>query len=123
MFCEQNPIAHSVLKENIKSTVNASDCKINLVNDFFQIRPTQSFDLIFLDPPYDKNIEYKALNFLTKKNLIAENGVIFLEQKKSAPFKQELLDQSFYVIDQRIYGKCQVLILQLICNPSENTKY
>ncbi len=37
------------------------------------------FDIIYIDPPYSKGIGIDAINRLSDKNILKENGIIILE--------------------------------------------
>lgn len=47
-----------------------------------------SFDIIFIDPPYHTDLIDKILGIIEKKNIIAENGIIIFEH-----FKKKLLPE------------------------------
>ncbi|OGT36734.1 MAG: 16S rRNA (guanine(966)-N(2))-methyltransferase RsmD [Gammaproteobacteria bacterium RIFCSPHIGHO2_12_FULL_38_14] len=42
-------------------------------------RELQQFDIIFLDPPFQKNILLSACEFIIKKKLLKPNGLVYLE--------------------------------------------
>lgn len=51
----------------------------------------KSFDLIFLDPPYGKELEYQALEMLSETNLLAEDALVVVEtalEHDSEPFER-----------------------------------
>ena len=110
VFCENNPLAQKVLKENILNSVKAAHTHATLANNLFQLKAGHSFDLVFLDPPYDKGIEAEALEYLLCQKLIARNGIVVLEQRKGAAIIEH---SDFTAQEPRVYGKCQITLLQL----------
>lgn len=84
VLVEKHPAAAQALRDNIAllGTKNAV-----LVNDdafrFLQ-RETAGFDLIFLDPPYRKNLLDPVLESILARQLLNPDGMIYLEQETGA---------------------------------------
>lgn len=111
VFCENNPTAQTSLKENILSTIKTNHNNITIFQDIFKIEFLKPFDVIFLDPPYDKQLEIKAIKYLEDKKLIAKKGFIIIEQRKHSPL---ITFPNFISDTPRIYGKCQVTFLHFL---------
>ena len=71
----------------------------------------QPFNLIFLDPPYNKELGEKALNSAIEGGWFADEALIILEESKSAtitwPEGIELLDEKTYGDTTLYYAKWQ----------------
>lgn len=67
----------------------------------------KSFDLIFLDPPYDKNMVPYALSEIKKHGLLQEGGRIVIETKKGETFNNPGFDN----VREVVYGTVKVNIL------------
>lgn len=71
----------------------------------------QPFNLIFLDPPYNKELGEKALNSAIEGGWFADEALIILEESKSAtiswPEGIELLDEKTYGDTTLYYTKWQ----------------
>ncbi len=84
VFVEKHPAAAKALRDNI-ALLGAQNA--TLVNDdafrFLQ-RETTGFDLIFLDPPYRKNLLEPVLESLFTRQLLNPDGMIYLEQETGA---------------------------------------
>jgi 16S rRNA (guanine966-N2)-methyltransferase len=63
---------------------------------------SQSFDLIFLDPPYNKNLAEKSLNFLDNSHLIAATTLIIAEESSLQTLPDTFTRLA--LTDQRKYG-------------------
>lgn len=108
IFCENNPQVQKVLRKNILETLKTRTDIMSLYPDIFELKNNFKFNLVFLDPPYDKSLEIKAIEHLMKYDLLNKNAIIVIEQRKnSIPITFE----QFTTISLRIYGNCQVQFL------------
>jgi 16S rRNA (guanine966-N2)-methyltransferase len=70
-----------------------------------------SCDVVFIDPPYEKNIISFALESLHKQGWLKENAVVVVELDN----KQNIeANENFEITDHRIYSKTQIYILSYI---------
>lgn len=92
----------AVLKKNLSRLKDTSACKIT--NSDFAVclksAAKQSYDLIFIDPPYKLEAGVEALKIIGAKNLLKEGGVAVLERDR--PFDGEIVGLRMY--DERKYG-------------------
>ena len=74
-----------------------------------------TFDVIFLDPPYDSNLAQIALQKIFKFDLLSQDGIVVWEHPS------DLIDNKFAhkVADKRIYGKVEI---DFICKSTNNSK-
>ena len=82
-FVDNNDRAISVIKENLEHTkltdralVLKSDAALSLEN---LSRKNEVYGVVFMDPPYDKDLYRPVFQKLAKSNLIDENTIIILE--------------------------------------------
>lgn len=82
-FVDNNKRAYDIIKDNIrtlnieaKTNVTLSDYEKAL--KYFQ-RQGIRFDIIFVDPPYDKNIINNILIFINKHRLLKDMGQVVCE--------------------------------------------
>ena len=59
----------------------------------------QTFDLIFVDPPYEKDLVEKTLKTLKDNDILTKKGYIIVKRHK-----KELLGDYFTKFDERKYG-------------------
>jgi 16S rRNA (guanine966-N2)-methyltransferase len=105
---EKNIRAFSLEK---KARVQRWDISRNL-NLLRQVRPR--FDLIFMDPPYNRNLIGQTLHHLLESSSLAAQACIVVEHSVVEPICIE--DLEFELDDQRTYGKTMVSFLSF--NPS-----
>ncbi|GAV23703.1 16S rRNA (guanine(966)-N(2))-methyltransferase RsmD [Carboxydothermus pertinax] len=79
-FIEPDREAFRCLCQNINNLGYKEKAKA-IRGDIFKILPKLKvkFDLIFLDPPYGKGYEQKAITEILRLNLLKENGIIVVE--------------------------------------------
>lgn len=87
IFLESNPKVYKALEQTLKEfdhphlSVIKTDCR-----DYLQ-KCIQKFDIIFLDPPFQKNLWEECIQSISQQQLLAENGIIYLESPISIPME------------------------------------
>lgn len=113
-FVEKNRTHAAVLRENLSKikrtnyTVRISDYRDAV--SFFQ-REGQTFDVIYLDPPFEKNFVKECLTLLRESNILTEEGIILLEHSSSEPLPEEFQEA---VLKEKKYGSILITILRRI---------
>lgn len=72
------------------------------------------FDLVFMDPPYNKDAIRPALKNLAASGALADNGTIIVEHALSESIPNNL--PNFELTDQRKYGKTLVSFITYVIN-------
>lgn len=84
---EKDKQAASQLKQNCE--VLKADKQIQVLQgDFFvKVKALNTpYNLVFIDPPFHKNMVEKVFEVLIEQNLLAENALIYLEQESNGGF-------------------------------------
>ena len=69
-----------IIKKNANSLDFSDYCEIINTSCFdYMERAKEKFDVIFLDPPYNKNFIEPVLECIVKNNLLNEDGIVVLE--------------------------------------------
>lgn len=68
-----------------------------------------AFNLVFIDPPYNKNMIQLTLSNLCKSRCLADGARVAIEHSPREPISAK--DQNFKISDQRRYGKTLVSFL------------
>lgn len=114
-FLDQDTKSIQIIKTNIsKLKINdQDDITIKIIKEEATKalkNVNEIFDIVLMDPPYNKNIIKEILENLKNHNLINTNSYIFAESDKT-----EIVDCNGYeVLDTKIYGKSKLTILKLI---------
>ena len=110
IFVELNKKNYSFLSTNIKNLGIKDKCKIFFKDSFSWIKnyDLSEIDIIFLDPPFNKDYEIKILNQLLKKINLKSSCKIYLEYSKYNDFE---IPKEFNVIKQKNVGDVKALLL------------
>jgi 16S rRNA (guanine966-N2)-methyltransferase len=113
VFADNDKTALTALAKNIKACSLESRTNIikwNILKNLKIIYAFPSaFNLVFIDPPYNKNMIQRTLSNLAKSRCLENGARVVIEHSP-----QELIsviDQNFKISDQRRYGKTLVSFL------------
>lgn len=106
VFNDQARKAVSTVEENVLTLGVQENCQIicqeALRTCDLLARTQSSFDLIFLDPPYDKELYTPVLYKIWQNHLLVPGGMIVCEHRKGDSFA---MPESYRIYDRRTYGK------------------
>ncbi|MDD5634541.1 MAG: 16S rRNA (guanine(966)-N(2))-methyltransferase RsmD [Candidatus Omnitrophica bacterium] len=111
VFVEKNKVCSGVLNENIQVLGVTDDSEV-IAADFFEIGGTLKekgpFDLVFLDPPYSKNLAKKALIMINQYDILGHSGLLIIEHssEESLPGKEGGIS----LVKQKTYKKICISI-------------
>ena len=74
--------------------------------------PQPRFDLVFMDPPYDRGFVRNGLNLLRRNPTLAPGHCLILEHSSREPLPFDL--EGYVLHDQRPYGKTLVSFLECV---------
>lgn len=112
VLVEKSLGAHKVIRDNLARIGVSHKAKLLLMDAFKYIDryPMEVFDLIFLDPPYHKELVSKAILAVKEHSYLAPFGVIVAETAKD-----ETLNGDIYPLEIRKtgeYGDTKIWYLQ-----------
>ena len=105
VFVENNPKAMACIKENLKFTRLASRAMTvttDVMDALYRLEGDKIFDFIFMDPPYDRGLERKVLEYLSDSRLVYEDTVIIVESSRDTDFSY-VDDLGLTVIREKVY--------------------
>lgn len=70
----------------------------------------RTFDLVFMDPPYEKGMGQKALTAISKFEIVKKGALIVLECRDSEDPPN--IEKDFLCVKNKIYGDTRVLVYQ-----------
>ena len=110
-FVENYPKVLTLLKKNLynlKSIQNYEIIEKNIYTDNIFSNFNETFDIIFLDPPYkDKDLE-SIFNEIKKQKILNKKGIIILHRHKN---EQDTFPYNFKLIEQKTYGISKIIFL------------
>lgn len=110
-FNDSSYQATKVIKENL-TKIKSKD--FNLTKDdylTFLKKTTNTYDLIFLDPPYHLNLLDKVIKLILENNLLNEDGLIICEMASETILNLEEY-QELEIYKEKKYGLTKVIILR-----------
>ena len=109
-FVDCNKIAINVTKKNI-SNLNITNARVLMKKDDDAIKDfisnNETFDIIFIDPPYKEGRYEELVDTFITNHLISEKGIIVIECDREINIKEELFKKR----KDYQYGEVKVIIL------------
>ena len=113
VFADNDKTALAALAKNIKICAledRATIIKWDILKNLNIIRSfVPAFNLVFIDPPYNKNMIQPTLSNLAKSQCLGNGARVAIEHSSREPIVGK--DPNFKISDQRRYGKTLVSFL------------
>jgi len=109
VFVDQNRNAVRIIGQNLKATKLESSAKV-ICSDHLRFIKTytgEPFDIVFLDPPYERGMVKDAISELFTCNMMSDTAIIVCETR------QEVLPESFFNyfrLKEYTYGTIKVTV-------------
>ncbi len=112
VFCDTSKEAIKIINKNIEKTKFENN-SIVLNEDYTKIVQNlkDKFDLIFIDPPYKKDIAVDAVKKIIEQDLLTNNGIIILETDNEQRELEQLKRIDVNIYDLRKYGRIKLIFL------------
>ena len=106
IFVENSHAAADVVRKNLEKTglLDSSELKICDFKDYLDFAK-EGFDVILLDPPYNKKLCDEALEIIYQKNLLNDEGIIVCETEF-----EEVVSTRFIKKKDYKYGKIKLSV-------------
>ena len=104
LFVEKSASVAAAIRKNL-SDLEATNAEVyhdDAVN-FLNKTDPQSFDIVFLDPPFDMDLLAKSCGLLQEKGWLAANAIIYLEQSKGR--EKPVLPAGWVISHEKVAGK------------------
>ena len=110
VFIDSNRQSAALVKENLTSARLLENASVYCMDALsFLEGCNETFDLIFLDPPYNKGLLQPVIDKIAECNLLNEDGIILIESEKGG----EVLTNTYYTVRRvATYGKTEITVLQ-----------
>lgn len=99
VFVERSREAVACINANLKTTRLTDKARVinsDVLSALHRLDGRESFDIIFMDPPYDKGYERSVLEYLRSSSLIGEDTLMIVEASNDTDF--DYLDMIGYEI-------------------------
>lgn len=104
-FIEKDANAIRCIRKNLETagfTDKATVIQTDVIHGLRSIDPCGGYDIVFMDPPYDNDIEKAVLGALSGSDIISDDSVIIVESSAAAEFDY-VDDMGFEVIRIKEY--------------------
>ncbi len=106
VFVDSEREAVEIINKNLEKTRFKDSAKVVKTSfDSFINSSSDTFDIIFLDPPYNKNLIYEAVKLISLKGLDGDGCLFVLECDKN---EDVILPAGYEIIREKIYGRVKV---------------
>lgn len=105
VFVEIDSLAVKVIKENLmrtKLTDKATVIKGDVDYVLPDLKIDEPFHIVFMDPPYDKDLYVNPMKIISKTNLIDEDSIIIIETSKNDDVSK-VCEFGFELVKEKIY--------------------
>lgn len=113
ILCDNNINSIDIIKKNTIKCHFEQKVKI-ICKDYKKCLNTinEKIDIIFIDPPYDKNIAVNAIKMILDNDLLKEDGLIVLETDEEEREIEQLNNiKNINIQDLRRYGRVKLIFL------------
>jgi 16S rRNA (guanine(966)-N(2))-methyltransferase RsmD len=115
-FVEKNKNLVEVIKKNIQTCCPGRNCLIIAGDIEFGLRglfrKKCEFDVIFADPPYNRDLVGVTLKALSKHKVLNKDGIVVFQHSIRENFSEPIND-NIYQTDQRKYGDNALTFLKM----------
>ena len=116
VLIESSQTAAEIIRKNIEHCGIADKAKLirwDIEQNLNCIKSMDNkFDMVFLDPPYEKNLVNKTLTHLCLCDSIAAEAYVIVQHSKAEPLDLKGLEEFYSLEKDRRYGKNIVSILR-----------
>lgn len=101
VFVEQNPVAAACVRDNLRAARlenRGTVIQRDALSALKQLEGKGRFDLVFMDPPYDRLLERQMLEYLAGSELIDRESTLIVEARLDTDFSY--LDGMGYTIEK-----------------------
>lgn len=113
ILCDQSKQAIEVIQKNIEKTHTKEQIELYQTSyeELLETKIKEKMDIIFIDPPYQTNFAYKAVEIILDKDFIKEDSIIIIETDQEKQVKEQISKLRIEIIDQRKYGRAHLIFL------------
>lgn len=89
IFVEQNGKAVTCIRENLKTTkleAQGMVMQCDVISALHRIEGTEQVDYVFMDPPYNQELEKQVLEYFAESKILAEDALLIIEASRETKF-------------------------------------
>jgi 16S rRNA (guanine(966)-N(2))-methyltransferase RsmD len=105
VFVEQSKLATNCIRDNLEKTKldgRGEVYEMDVLSALKKIENIQTFDYVFMDPPYNQLLEKRVLEYLSTSNLLSDDALIIVEASLETDFSY-IKDLGFQIVKTKEY--------------------
>lgn len=110
IFIDSDIKSVEIIKDNLRTTDLHSEAKVFCIDIFKGLsvlaRKEERFQMIFLDPPYEKGFEDKILEFIAQSKILDSKGLVVVESSKRTELAEDYSE--LVMVRQETYGDSKI---------------
>ena len=110
-FFDKSPKALGIVRENVWNLQEQNRCKLLKMDATKPPKAPHAMDLVFLDPPFGKNLVPTCLPILVKAGWIDDKTLVVAEVATSEELN---LPETFEILLEKTYGTARVFFLRYL---------
>lgn len=99
--------AFRIIGENVKALHYENKTDLRFCDFHQALKKSDSFDLVFLDPPYGKGYVWESMKLLSEYDVLEPNSMIVAEMGSEEAVLQE--NHPFTLLKDKQYGRTKIL--------------
>lgn len=115
VFVDQSMDSKKIIDYNLLHTKLYEKAKIYTENVLCAVKRLgeikEKFDIIFMDPPYNKDYVYETLTTINTSNIIDSKGYIVIEHETNEQWK---IPKEFNIFKEKVYKKTTMTFIEKI---------
>lgn len=115
IFVEQNGKAVQCIRENLKATKLEEASKVmqsDVLSALHKMENIDKVDYVFMDPPYNQDLEKQVLTYLSTSEILSEDAVIIVEASKETKIDY-VIELGFELIKIKEYKTNKHIFLEI----------
>ena len=115
ILCDKSRDAIEIIRKNINKTHLEENVEVyhKSFEEFLSNCVKDKADLIYIDPPYQTDFVYNALELIIQKELFKEDTIIIIETDQEEKILEKIKTLEIEIIDQRKYGRACLIFLNV----------
>ena len=110
VLVDQSPEAAKAIEKNLKG-IDHTLLTLEIDHALSRLKnQNKTFDIIFMDPPYDSDLGFLALRKIAHNKLLKRGGIIIFETTGKNDLPK--VPKSYIITKERNYGTAKVIILE-----------
>lgn len=108
LFLDESKQAVDIITDNVERC-GFKNCRILRTDSLGYLRSGEKFDLIFIDPPYGKGLEQKAVERIEEFDILNPGGIMVVETRRETPSPS--FSAGYGTAREYVYGKIKLTVI------------